>query len=216
MTLWCHKSLSFSCHFSLVGLKFQLISNHPRAAICIIIRFSHAHAFYAHTQIFFHFQIFVQSYPLGYCCYVRQAVKYINCGAKRILTTCQQKRQSRLLLIVFLKKFKQLNKILWLFNVLCPISTAPQFKQQVKRSSLHIDIKHEINLNNRRYFISTLERHQCTPFFKFDSTYINLLSCLICLSDKMANQRYDWSDRPSIKLSAKGQLVVIGFFINIL
>ncbi len=148
MTLWCHKSLYFSCHF--VGLKFQLISNHPRAAICIIIWFSHAHAFYAHTQIFFHFQIFVQSYPLGYCCYVRQAVKYINCGAKRILTTCQQKRQSRLLLIVFLKKFIQLNKILWLFNVLCPISTAPQFKQQVKRSSLHVYIKHEINLNEQQ------------------------------------------------------------------
>ncbi len=54
------------------------------------------------------------------------------------------------------------------------------------------------------YFISTAGRCQYTQFLKF--TEVNLLSCLICLSGKMANQRYDWSDRLSIKLFANGQL----------
>ncbi len=64
------------------------------------------------------------------------------------------KTKSLHLKLVFLKKFKQINNILWLFNVLCPISTAPQFKQRVKRSSLHIYIKHEINLNEQQTVFS--------------------------------------------------------------
>ncbi len=39
-------------------------------------------------------------------------------------------------------------------------------------------------MNIRRYYISTTERRQYTPFFKFKSTNINLLSCLFCLLDK--------------------------------
>ncbi len=33
--------------------------------------------------------------------------------------------------------------------------------------------------------VSVAERCQYTPFFKFKSTDVNLLSCLVCLSDKM-------------------------------
>ncbi len=43
-----------------------------------------------------------------------------------------------------------------------------------------------------------------TQFFKFNSTDVNLLSCLVCLSDKIL--RYDWSDHLSIKLPVKGEL----------
>ncbi len=35
--------------------------------------------------------------------------------------------------------------------------------------------------------VSTMERFQCTPFFKFKSTDINLLSCLFCLFNKVAD-----------------------------
>ncbi len=49
-----------------------------------------------------------------------------------------------------------------------------------------------------------------TKFFKFRSTNDNLLSCLVCLSDKKWRIRhYDWSDRLSIKLSAKGQSSIL-------
>ncbi len=37
----------------------------------------------------------------------------------------------------------------------------------------------------RRYLVSTTERRQYTPgFYKFKCTDVNLLSCLVCLSDK--------------------------------
>ncbi len=39
-------------------------------------------------------------------------------------------------------------------------------------------------MNIRRYLVSTVERWQYTPFFKFKSTDVNLLFCLVCLSDK--------------------------------
>ncbi len=39
-------------------------------------------------------------------------------------------------------------------------------------------------MNIRRYLISTAERQQYTLFFKIKSTDINLLSSLVCLSDK--------------------------------
>ncbi len=57
---------------------------------------------------------------------------------------------------------------------------------------------------NITYLISTVERHQYTEFFTFESTEINLLSCLICLLGKMTDSHYDWSDRLSIKLFVNG------------
>ncbi len=39
---------------------------------------------------------------------------------------------------------------------------------------------------NEHQKVSTAERHQYTPFFKFKSTEVNLLSCLICFLDKIA------------------------------
>ncbi len=46
----------------------------------------------------------------------------------------------------------------------------------------------KINMNeHQKVSVSTAERCQCTPFFKFKSTDVNLLSCLVCLSDKMAD-----------------------------
>ncbi len=47
-----------------------------------------------------------------------------------------------------------------------------------------------------------------TIFFKFKSTSteVNLLPCLIRLSDKIAYSSLDWSDYMSIKLFAKGHL----------
>ncbi len=46
--------------------------------------------------------------------------------------------------------------------------------------------------------------HQYTEFFTFESTEINILSCLICLLGKMTDSHYDWSDCLSIKLFANG------------
>ncbi len=60
--------------------------------------------------------------------------------------------------------------------------------------------------NIRRYFISTVERRQYIQFFKFKSTKVNLLFCLICLLDKMVDSALWLLDRLSIKLPAKGQL----------
>ncbi len=42
----------------------------------------------------------------------------------------------------------------------------------------------KIELTLRKDHVSTMETCQYTPFFKFKSTDINLLSCLVCLSDK--------------------------------
>ncbi len=58
----------------------------------------------------------------------------------------------------------------------------------VNRSSFRIYLKHEIKQEwTTMYFISTTERRQYAEFFKFKSTEVNLLSCLICLSGKMAD-----------------------------
>ncbi len=84
----------------------------------------------------------------------------IHRRAKRKLTTHWQRRQSRLILVwnkvsgpsafklSFLKKLKQ-NTVLWLFNVSWQITVLPQFKH-VNRTSFHIYIKHEMNMNKHQ------------------------------------------------------------------
>ncbi len=75
---------------------------------------------------------------------------------KRELTTHWQTRQSRLLLIwnkvlncVIFKEIKTINTVLWLFNVSWQITVLPQFKH-VNRSSFHIYLKHEMNMNKHQ------------------------------------------------------------------
>ncbi len=53
--------------------------------------------------------------------------------------------------------------------------------------------------------VSIAERCQYTPLFKFKSTDVNL--------QKWQIQRYDWSDRLSIKLPAKGELDYKGILL---
>ncbi len=88
---------------------------------------------------------------------------------------------SQLSNFVFFKEIQTINTALWLFNVSWQITVLSQFK----RSSFHVHLKHEINI--RTYFISAAVRCQYTIFFKFKSTEMNLLSCLICLPHKMAD-----------------------------
>ncbi len=64
---------------------------------------------------------------------------------------------------------------------------------------------------HQRDLVSTAERYQYTPCFKFKSTDVNLLSGLVWLLDQM--QRYDWSDGLSIKLPVKGQLETVGLVL---
>ncbi len=52
-----------------------------------------------------------------------------------------------------------------------------------KCSSLLVTAQNKCQ-NIRRYLVSTVERLQYTPFFKFKSIDVKLLSCLDCLSDK--------------------------------
>ncbi len=62
-------------------------------------------------------------------------------------------------------------------------------------------------MNIKRYLVSNAKRRQYTPFFKFKSTDINLLSGLVCLSDKMAG--YDWSVLLSLKPPGEGSVVFV-------
>ncbi len=69
-------------------------------------------------------------------------------GAKKTLTTLRQTRQRRLLLVwnkvlafkcgLFLRNWKYIYTILWLFNVLWQITVVPQFKWHMNGSSFHI------------------------------------------------------------------------------
>ncbi len=57
-------------------------------------------------------------------------------------------------------------------------------------------------MNIRSFFIIIVERYQHTQLFKFKATEVNLLSCLICLLDKMM----DLADRLSIKPPREGSI----------
>ncbi len=61
-----------------------------------------------------------------------------------------------------------------------------------------------MNEHQKFFFIIIVERNQYTQLFKFKATEVNLLSCLICLLDKMM----DLADRLSIKPPGKGELHV--------
>ncbi len=67
---------------------------------------------------------------------------------------------------VIFKEIKTINTVLWLFNVSRQIAVLPRFKH-VNRSSFHIYLKHEMNMNKHQnvfYF------NRGTPFFKFKSS----------------------------------------------
>ncbi len=55
----------------------------------------------------------------------------------------------QLLNCVILKEIQTINIVLWLFNVSWKITVLPQFKQ-VNRSSFHIYLKHEMNMNEHQ------------------------------------------------------------------
>ncbi len=76
---------------------------------------------------------------------------------------------------VIFKEIKTINTVLWLFNAVVTDIVLPQFKHVI-RSSFHIYLKHEMNMNKHQkvfYF------NHGTPFFKCKSTEVNLLFCLI-------------------------------------
>ncbi len=55
----------------------------------------------------------------------------------------------QLLNCVIFKEIQTINTVLWLFNVSWQITVLPQFKH-VNRSSFHIYLKHEINMNKHQ------------------------------------------------------------------
>ncbi len=55
----------------------------------------------------------------------------------------------QLLNCVIFKEIKTINTVLWLFNVSWQITVLPQFKH-VNRSSFHIYLKHEMNMNKHQ------------------------------------------------------------------
>ncbi len=62
------------------------------------------------------------------------------------------------------------------------ITVAPQLKKYVNQSSLPLyQLYREINMNEHQN-VSCFNQKHC--FFKFKSSNVNLLSCLVCLSDK--------------------------------
>ncbi len=95
--------------------------------------------------------------PLSHYTHVLTQSK-IHCRAKRKLTT---HRQRRLLLIwnkisglsafklCHFKEIKSINTVLWLFNVSWQITALPQFKH-VNRTSFHINLKHDMNMNKHQ------------------------------------------------------------------
>ncbi len=69
---------------------------------------------------------------------------------------------------------------------LTPTDRCSTSVQPIISSSLLVIVwnKHEWTSEG---IVSTTERFQCTPFFKFKSTDVNLLSCLVCLFNKVAD-----------------------------
>ncbi len=50
---------------------------------------------------------------------------------------------------VIFKEIKSINTVLWLFNVSWQITALPQFKH-VNRTSFHINLKHDMNMNKHQ------------------------------------------------------------------
>ncbi len=71
----------------------------------------------------------------------------------------------QLLNCVIFKEIQTINTILWLFNVSWLITVLPQFKH-VNRSSFHIYLKHEMNMN----------KHQKVFYFNGGTHYFSSLS----------------------------------------
>ncbi len=61
----------------------------------------------------------------------------------------KQGQDPQLLNWVIFKEIQTINTVLWLFNVSWQITVLPQFKH-VNRSSFHIYLKHEINMNKHQ------------------------------------------------------------------
>ncbi len=69
-------------------------------------------------------------------------------------------------------------------------------------------------MNIRRNLVSTAERCQYTPFVKFKSTDVNLLSSLVCLSDKMADSALWLVRSPANQTPSKGPIVKTSILFN--
>ncbi len=99
----------------------------------------------------------------------------------------------------FCQDIQTINTVFWLFYVSWQIAVAPQFKRHMKRSSFHIYLKHEININE----------HQKVFYFNWGKTWIQHFSSL---SPPKLNYSRNGEfvgmighDRLSIKLIANGQ-----------
>ncbi len=90
----------------------------------------------------------------------------------------------------------------------CCSASVQAAREPIVSSSLLVKAQNKLEWTSGRYLISTAERHQYTPSFKFKSTDVNLLSCLVCLSNKNGRFGIDWSYRRSINLPVKGQLTM--------
>ncbi len=86
-------------------------------------------------------------------------------------------RDPQLLNWVILKEIQTINTVLCLFNMPWQITVLPQFKH-MNWSSFRIYLKHEMNMNKRQkvFYFNRGTHH----LFKFKSTEVNLLFCLIC------------------------------------
>ncbi len=128
---------------------------------------------------------------LSYCCYVRQAMPLSRYTCSHVVKNTSRSRQETDYTPVsaFLRNSNNKYSCVALKCVVkdhCIVLIVQA--AHVNRSSFHIYLKHEIKQEwITMYFISTTERHQYAEFFKFKSTEVNLLSCLICLSGKMAD-----------------------------
>ncbi len=107
---------------------------------------------------------------------------------------------------------RTINTVLWLFNVSWQIAVLPQFKRHINWSSFHIYFKAQ----NKHEWTSEhilfqprkdINAHSLSP--------LNLIYSpvwFVC-QKKWWIRHYDWSDRLSVKLFAKGQLRWISWFL---
>ncbi len=125
---------------------------------------------------------------LSYCCHDRQTMPlshYTSCS-HAVKNTSQSKEETdntltektagyfwhetrsqdpQLLNWIIFKEIQTINTILWLFNMLWQITVLPQFKH-VNRSSFHIYLKHEMNMN----------KHQKVFYFNLGTHHFSSLS----------------------------------------
>ncbi len=132
----------------------------------------------AHPELLLLCPTYSAAFTLHTCCY---AVKNTSQSNERKLTTPTEKvfwyiTRSQLLNCVILKEIQTINIVLCLFNVSWQITLMPQFNH-VNRSSFHIYLKHDLNMNKHQKVFHFNHR---TPFFKCKSIKVNLLFWLIC------------------------------------